>query len=302
MNKLIGGIFIGVLSGRIIKGVGGLYFVRTPDGVYACQARGLFRKQRKTPLVGDFVEILEIDEAKKTGYLQKLLDRKNELIRPRIANVDQAIVVFAAASPDFNMDLLDRFITLIEKQGLDSVICINKSDLAAEGFEESIKAVYSRVGYPVIFVSARTNTGLDALKKVVADKVSVVAGPSGVGKTSLMNLLFPGLSLETGEISRKIERGKHTTRHTEFLPLTDGGFIADTPGFTTLDLEGVAARELPGLFREFAPFFGRCRFADCAHLSEPDCAVKAAVGQAVSASRYESYQNFHKIIRSGSML
>lgn len=283
-----------MISGRIIKGVGGLYFVDTEMGVFSCQARGLFRKQKKTPLVGDLVELLEIDRDKMTGYLHNILKRYNELIRPRVANVDQIIVVFAAASPDINFDLLDRFIAVIEKQGLDIVICINKIDLSNEAFYSDIEKIYSDIGYKVICVSAYDHVGIEELRKAMNNKVSVLAGPSGVGKSSIINIAFPGLSLETGEISRKIERGKHTTRHTEFLPVDGGGYIADTPGFTSLSIDDIPQKDMQHYFREFAPFIGQCRFADCIHISEPDCAVKTQIGKVITEIRYNSYLNFCK--------
>ncbi len=282
-----------MISGRIIKGVGGLYFVDTVNGVYSCQARGLFRKQKKTPLVGDFAEIMIIDEDKKTGYLQNLLKRKNELFRPRVANIDQAIIVFAAVSPDINIDLLDRFIILIEKQQLDIIICINKTDLCDSDVYSGIEKLYSEAGYRIFSVSAHDNHSLDELKSVMDGKVSIVAGPSGAGKSSLINAMFPHINLETGEISKKIARGKHTTRHTEFLKIGAGGYIADTPGFTSLTVDDIPKNELQNYFIEFNDFIGKCRFNDCIHINEPDCAVKEQVGLCISESRYNSYVNFY---------
>lgn len=283
-----------MLSGRIIKGVGGLYFVDTDMGVFTCQARGLFRKQKKTPLVGDFVDILVIDESKKTGYLQNLKKRKNELIRPRAANIDQTIIVFAAASPSLNIDLLDRFIILVEKQNLDIVVCINKIDLSEEPLHRETLDIYLNIGYKTAYVSAYENTGIDALLKLMQGKVSILAGPSGVGKSSLINAILPDARLDIGEISRKIERGKHTTRHTEILKISDDSYIADSPGFASLTLEELKASSLQNYFREFRSFLGKCRFNDCLHLSEPGCVVKEHVGDIIAPSRYQSYVNFYE--------
>ncbi|MCJ7856798.1 ribosome small subunit-dependent GTPase A [Lachnospiraceae bacterium NSJ-143] len=278
------------MSGTIIKGIGGFYYVDTDDGVYECRARGKFRKEKVTPTVGDFAEISVLDKIKKKGSLDAILPRKNELIRPKVANVDQALIIFAAVSPQFNPDLLDRFLILAEEQRLDITICINKIDLDTEERYRIFEDIYAKAGYRVIPVSAEKNINIDRLKRCVEGKISVVAGPSGAGKSSLINCLNPKFSLETGEISRKIERGKHTTRHAELMEIFAGSFIVDSPGFTSLYLNNINPEELKSYFPEFRPFYGQCRFASCRHINEPDCCVKEHVGAEISSMRYERYK------------
>ena len=281
-------------SGRIIKGVAGIYTVVLGDSEYLCQARGLFRKQGRSPIVGDFAEISITDEEKKTGYLLDIFERKNELIRPKIANVDQAVIVVAAEQPQVNLKLLDEFVIMIEKQKLDIIICINKIDLDENGNYIAVGEVYKNAGYTVVYASAEKTSGLDELRSLFAGKVSVLAGPSGVGKSSLINSVFPNVQMQTGELSKKIARGKHTTRKTEFIPVAENGYLADTPGFTSIFLEHIPLAEFKYLFREFEDYNDKCRFADCSHLAEPDCAVKERLGSGISLSRYENYTNFMK--------
>lgn len=275
----------GQIEGRIIKGVGGLYTVVADDGTYNCNVRGVFRKRNFTPAVGDCVYVQLIDAEKRTGTITRFKPRRTELVRPRVANVDQAIIAFAT-HPAINVDMLDRFLLLAEERALEILICINKIDLTG-GYEPMIRR-YSAAGYRVLAVSAETGEGIDGLRRELDRRVSVFAGPSGVGKSSLVNILLSADRMETGELSHKIGRGKHTTRHAELIELYPGTYVVDTPGFTSLSLEHVAPEGLDRLFREFLPL-GQCRFNDCRHISEPDCAVKARVGDTIAPERYERY-------------
>ena len=274
-------------SGRIIKGVGGLYFVDTGREIYECQARGLFRKQKIMPLVGDLTEIAVIDEKKRSGYLMKLLPRKNELFRPRVANIDCAVIVFSVSAPALSAPLLDKFIALVERQGLEIILCFNKTDLSPGA--GILTDIYSKIGYPTVLTSAFDKGSVDRLSDIIKGRTAVLAGPSGVGKSSIVNAILSEKYMETGELSKKIDRGKHTTRHAEFLKLASGGFIVDTPGFASVSTENIPPAEFQFYFREFSEFLGKCRFKDCMHVSEPGCAVKEAVGTEISELRYKSY-------------
>lgn len=276
------------MIGRIIRGVGGLYYVAANNSIYECSARGRFRKAKITPTVGDFVTFTVLDEANKKGALDTIEKRKNSLIRPRVANIDTAVITFAAASPDINRDLLDRFLILAETQHIPNiVICINKSDLVDNKAIEDFKAIYEPL-YSVVFVSAKVNKGIEDLRNLIKG-VTVFAGPSGVGKSSLINSLVPESNRQTGEISKKIERGKHTTRQVELLNMDNDNYIVDSPGFTSLSLDFIDYTELQHYFREFEPYLGQCRFIDCAHIAEPDCAVKAHIGEEISQERYDRF-------------
>ncbi|MBS4869724.1 MAG: ribosome small subunit-dependent GTPase A [Eubacterium sp.] len=276
------------MIGRIIRGVGGLYYVAANNSIYECSARGRFRKAKITPTVGDFVTFTVLDEANKKGALDTIEKRKNSLIRPRVANIDTAVITFAAASPDINRDLLDRFLILAETQHIPNiVICINKSDLVDNKAIEDFKAIYEPL-YSVVFVSAKVNKGIEDLRNLIKG-VTVFAGPSGVGKSSLINSLVPESNRQTGEISKKIERGKHTTRQVELLNMDNDNYIVDSPGFTSLSLDFMDYTELQHYFREFEPYLGQCRFIDCAHIAEPDCAVKAHIGEEISQERYDRF-------------
>lgn len=287
-----------MVDGTIIKGIGGFYYVDTEQGVYECRARGIFRKEKTKPTVGDVVQIMILDEENKKGSLDVIKPRKNELIRPSVANVDQAIIVFSAVSPAINLDLLDRFLVLVAEQELDIIICINKIDLdEAKGYED-IAVLYKEAGYDVLCVSAAKKIGIDSFKKMLKNKISVFAGPSGVGKSSLINAIAPGLKLVTGEISQKIERGKHTTRHAELIELYKNSYIVDSPGFTSLYLTHIHQNELQYYFREFQPFFNHCKYSGCSHTHEPECAVKEEVGKAISQCRYDRYVFLYKQIEN----
>lgn len=279
------------MQGKIIKGIAGFYYVYVVDsGVYECKAKGAFRKDKIKPLVGDDVEIDIISEEEKTGNVISIGPRKSELIRPAVANVDQALLIFATKNPEPNLNLLDRFLCMMEEQDVPVFICFNKDDLVDDDFQKQIRDTYERAGYKVIFTSAKKEEGIDKIREVLKGKTSTVAGPSGVGKSSIVNLLTEGHSMETGEVSAKIGRGKHTTRHSELLYLGDDTYIMDTPGFSSLFVPKCDPVELYSLFPEFIEPEKHCRFGGCVHYKEPGCGVKEAVekGQ-IAASRYENY-------------
>jgi ribosome biogenesis GTPase len=285
-------------KGRIIRGVGGLYYVAAYGCIYECSARGKFRKARITPTVGDYVEFTVLDEDNKKGALDTIEKRKNILLRPRVANIDCAIITFAAKSPDINLDLLDRFILLAETQHIAKIlICINKAELVDEDYKTAIRQIYEPY-YKVIFTSTKENIGIDELKSEINACEAVFAGPSGVGKSSLINALLPHLNRQTGEISHKIERGKHTTRQVELLEAGNDTYIVDSPGFTSLSTEFLSAEELQDYFKEFKPYLGNCYYNDCVHIHEPNCAVKEQVGKTISNERYERYVSLYNELKN----
>lgn len=276
-----------MLKGRIIKGVGGLYFIATENGLFECSARGIFRKNKIIPTVGDYVNISIISE--NSGIIEEIIERKNILIRPRVSNIDCAIITFAIFSPNINIDLLDRFLILAESQNIENIIiCINKCDLANSQDLEKISKIYSEI-YDIVFVSTFKESGIDNLKNMIDGKVTVFAGPSGVGKSSIINQILPNAMLETGEISKKIERGKHTTRQVQLLEAWESTYIVDSPGFTSLNLDFINSEDFAYYFKEFRPYLGKCKFCDCKHLNEPDCSIKENVGKVISEDRYERY-------------
>ena len=276
-----------MLKGRIIKGIGGLYFVDTSNGIIECSVRGIFRKSKITPTVGDYVNILTLSD--KNGIIEEILERKNILIRPRVSNIDCAVITFSIISPNINIDLLDRFLILAESQNIENIIiCINKSDLANKDDVNLITNLYGKI-YPVVFTSTLNNKGIEDLKNLIDKKVTVFAGPSGVGKSSLINTILPNISLKTGDISKKIERGKHTTRQVELLEAWKGTYIVDSPGFTSLTIDFVEKDKLDYYFKEFRNFLGNCKFYDCKHLYEPNCAIKEQIGKNISEERYNRY-------------
>lgn len=279
------------MTGKIIKGIAGFYYVHVENaGVYECKAKGIFRNQKIKPLVGDDVELELLDTEKKLAAIVDILPRRSQLIRPAVANVDQALIVFAAKNPEPNYSLLDRFLILMAKQNLPVIICFNKTDLISADEKEKIENGYRNSGYEIRFLSAKGKSGTEDIARLLEHKTTVLAGPSGVGKSTLVNLLQPGVIMETGAVSEKIKRGKHTTRHSEFIWIKEDTYILDTPGFSSLELEGIEAEELMNYFPEFHPFDGNCRFRGCVHENEPDCAIKQAVKDGIiSESRYESY-------------
>ncbi len=283
-----------MLKGTIIKGIGGFYYVATEKGVYECRARGIFRKEGIKPVVGDTVKITILNENEKEGSLDVIEQRKTLLIRPRVANVEQAIIVFAAKSPNLNLDLLDRFLLLAEEQQLDIVICINKIDKDKTQSYQKIAELYRSAGYTVLCLSAEKDIGIEDLKQVLQNKISVFAGPSGVGKSSLINKAFPHANMETGEVSPKIQRGRHTTRHAELIQIGEKSYIVDSPGFTSLYLEGITQQTLQYYFREFQPYLHKCYYTSCSHTHEPDCRIKEQINKAISEIRYQRYVTIYE--------
>lgn len=274
-------------TGRVIKSYNSFFYVETGDGLLACRIRGRLKRDRRgigSVCPGDIVEYSRLQDG--TGVVERPLKRKSLLRRPAVANVDQVVLTFAAAQPDLHPLLLNRFLVLAEWSDIPSIIiCVNKMDLAKS---KDFLSDYENL-YPIIRVSAKEQEGIGELRKCLAGKVTVFAGPSGVGKSSLLNALDSGLKLVTGDVSEKILRGRHTTRVAELLPY-EGGFIADTPGFSAMELSELESAELAGYFPEFIPYLGKCRFSPCTHSHEPDCAVKRAVeGKEISSERYEAY-------------
>lgn len=279
------------MQGKIVKGIAGFYYVHDGIGsVYECRAKGVFRNRKEKPLVGDDVEITVLDEKNKTGNVERILPRKNSLIRPAVANVDQALVVFAVTDPEPNLNLLDRFLVMMRMQKVPVIIAFSKADLTDSDGEENLRRIYEHAGCTVCFFSTRKQQGLDRLDELLAGKTTVLAGPSGVGKSSLTNHLQPDAEMEIGELSRKISRGKNTTRHSELFFVKDGTFVCDTPGFSSIYVDGIEARDLQAFYPEFSAYEDRCRFLGCVHVGERECGVKDAVAAGnIAASRYENY-------------
>ncbi|BCN31567.1 ribosome small subunit-dependent GTPase A [Anaeromicropila herbilytica] len=287
------------MQGKIIKGIAGFYYIHTPYmGVYECKAKGIFRSQKIKPLVGDNVDIDVIDESNKKGNIVKILERKNQLIRPMVSNVDQAIIIFAVSSPKPNLNLLDRFLIMMLKEGVNTIICFNKSDLVSEDEFDNLSNIYRSCGYQVIGTSTVLDEGIQAVQALLEDKTTVLAGPSGVGKSSLINQITPNANMETGAISDKIQRGKHTTRHSELHYINETSYIMDTPGFSSLYLDGIECNELKDYFSEFTEYEEGCRYKGCIHINEPDCRVKDALelGE-ISEVRYRNYVTIYQELK-----
>ncbi len=297
------------MRGKIIRGVGGFYYVHAEDGVtYECRAKGIFRREKIKPLVGDDAEISVLDAAEATGNVDALLPRQNTLIRPAAANVDQAMITFAVVRPKPNLGLLDRFLILMRAQEIPVIICFNKTDLGDEEQIRELREIYRGCGCRLCFISVARREGLDEIRALLEGKTTVLAGPSGVGKSSLTNTFFPGERMETGEISRKTKQGRQTTRHTELLVLPAveelGGrdsYLLDTPGFSSLELEDFAYEDLKNYYPEFAPYAPECRFLSCMHLKEPGCAVKEAVKSGeISQKRYDGYVSLAEELKNNN--
>lgn len=277
----------GMQEGLLLKGIGGLYFVEAADEIWECRARGIFRKTGVTPVAGDRVHFRVLEDG--TGSLEEILPRRNLLIRPPVANLDCLVIVASVVQPSPHMLVIDKMTAIAEAKDIEPVIVVNKADLEEA---DGLASIYRQSGLDVFVVSAADGTGLVPLRKRLEGRISAFTGNSGVGKSSLLNRL-EGMVLETGEISRKLGRGRHTTRTTALYKMKNGGYIVDTPGFSSLEMEKILrihTAELPGCFREFAPYAGRCRFSSCAHVLEPGCAVREAVETGkIAPSRYESY-------------
>ena len=279
------------MKGKIIKGISGFYSVNVPgQGVYECKARGIFRKKEIRPLIGDNVEITLVNAEKKIGNVSKILPRNNHLDRPAVANLDQMVIVFSVRQPDPNLTLLDGFLVMLEAKNIEAIICFNKTDLLERDTIDDISQLYRQIGYDVVETSFTQSTGIDELKQLLMEKTSVFAGPSGVGKSSILNLIQKETVLETGTISDKIGRGKHTTRHVELICFDHNSYVVDTPGFSSLSLEAIDADSLKYLFKEFYTYEPDCKYIGCNHLNEPQCGVKEAVEEGkIAENRYYSY-------------
>ena len=278
---------------RIIKALSGFYYVQTEDGVVECRARGRFRRQDQSPLVGDFVRITRQGDK---GVLEALLPRKNAFIRPAVANIDQLVVLASCAIPVTEPFLIDRVLAIAQLQNVPALVVVNKDDLAPA---QPLAEIYRRAGVPVLVTSAETGEGIEALREALAGKLSCLTGNSGVGKSSLLNRACPQLRLPVGEVSEKLGRGRHTTRHIELYSLGSNTFVADTPGFSAFDterMELVHKQQLQYAFPEFAPYLGHCQFPDCAHRKEPGCAVRKALAEGkIGQTRYSSYERLYEL-------
>lgn len=286
------------MKGKIIKGIAGFYYVYAEENTYECKAKGKFRNQKVKPLVGDDVEITVLDEQELLGNIECILPRHSELIRPAVANVDQTLVVFAAASPEPNWNLLDRFLIMMQRQHVPTIICFNKNDLVAEETIMQYRNIYAKSGCQILEASTYKEHGMDALRQVLQGKTTALAGPSGVGKSSIMNMLNPGAHMDTGDISRKIQRGRHTTRHSEILPIGEDTYLMDTPGFSSIYFYDLEPEELKLYYREFEAYEPYCRFGGCNHIGERECGVKQAVADGeIASSRYENYCLFFEELK-----
>lgn len=278
---------------RIIKALSGFYYVQTEDGVVECRARGRFRRQDQSPLVGDFVRITRQGDK---GVLEALLPRKNAFIRPAVANIDQLVVLASCAIPVTEPFLIDRVLAIAQLQNVPALVIVNKDDLAPA---QPLAEIYRRAGVPVLVTSAETGEGIEALREALAGKLSCLTGNSGVGKSSLLNRACPQLQLPVGDVSEKLGRGRHTTRHIELYSLGSNTFVADTPGFSAFDterMELVHKEQLQYAFPEFAPYLGHCQFPDCAHRKEPGCAVRKALAEGkIGQTRYSSYERLYEL-------
>jgi len=288
-----------MIDGIIIRGVGGNYYVDIGSEVIECRARGLFRIKNIKPLVGDKVLIRLTVEDEKSGYIEEIKDRINEIKRPSVANVEQLLIFFAVSNPEPSFLLLDKLLIAAEINNLKPIICFNKSDLCKEERKRELVDLFVNTGYKVLFTSINDFESIENLKDVLKDKLSVFSGPSGVGKSSIMNAVQPDFELKTGEISVKLKRGKHTTRHAEIYKLSFGGFVVDTPGFSSFELGKVDEYELSDYYPEISKYSVGCRFDDCLHYKEPDCVIKDSVSKGlISETRYNNYTKLLEEIKN----
>ncbi|MCR4908720.1 MAG: ribosome small subunit-dependent GTPase A [Lachnospiraceae bacterium] len=290
------------MKGRIIRGVGGFYYVKSPESelVYECRPRGIFRKDMKKPLVGDMVLIEEVTDDHPAGNIVEIEERRSELVRPAVANVDQVFLILAVADPDPSAFLLDRFLLRMGVAGLPVIVAMNKTDLDGEGISREFEHIYRGTGISFLFFSAKRGDGIEAFRERLSGKISVLAGPSGVGKSTLINTLLGYDLRRTGEVSEKLKRGKQTTTSTELLEIGENTFLMDTPGFSSLELPDIGKEELGSYFPEIRERAGQCFFAGCAHISEPDCAVRLAVENGMFEKlRYASYTAFYEELKGG---
>lgn len=283
-------------TGLILKGIGGFYYVKAGDTVYECKARGVFRRNAITPLVGDHVKLLI--EENQSPVIAEILPRKNSLIRPPMANLDKLVLVAATCDPAPSTLVIDKIIAAAEDKGISPILVISKIDLEQAQW---LRDIYEPIGFPVVLVSSATGEGVERVKELLRGKITAFTGNSGVGKSSLLNQIDRRFCLETGEISRKLGRGRHTTRQVELFPLEGGGYVADTPGFSAIQMERydvVHKEQLPYCFREFEPFLDQCRFPSCSHTCEKGCAVLEAVREGkISRSRHESYVALYQEVK-----
>lgn len=289
-----------VYKGRIVKGISGFYDIYVEGhGTVECRAKGIFRKDGIKPLVGDIASLTITDAVKAEGMIHEIEKRASSLIRPEVANVDQVLLLFAYHAPKPNFNLLDKFLVSMEKQEIPTILCFNKMDFLAEKERDEILDIYAGCGCPFLEISAASGAGVEKLQKLLEGKTTALAGPSGVGKSTLTNVLCPEAGMETGEISRKLERGKHTTRHSELLRLDKGTYLMDTPGFSALMLDTISHEELGKYYREFYPYEGQCRYQPCSHIHEPGCSVRRAVEEGkIHQKRYESYRQLYEELKN----
>lgn len=285
-------------SGIILKGIGGFYFVKSQDDVYRCKARGIFRKDGLTPLPGDRVSISVDDYSSRIGNIDEILPRESELVRPAVSNINQLVSVIAVKSPGADLTLLDKLLITAMQKEISAIICVNKIDLDDAGERQNMISEYEKAGYRVIELSSKNACGFEQLREALNGKISVFSGQSGVGKSTILNIIMDSMIMKTGEISSRVERGKHTTRHAELIELAGGGYIVDTPGFSSFELTGVHVDALERCYPEFADCLGGCRFTGCSHISEPGCSVKDALSKGIiGCGRYERYIQFHNYLK-----
>ncbi|MEL7604903.1 MAG: ribosome small subunit-dependent GTPase A [Sedimentibacter saalensis] len=292
-----------MIDGIIIRGVGGNYCVDTGEKLIECRARGLFRIKNIKPLVGDRVKIRITEEDENNGYIEEIEERFNEIKRPPIANAEQLLIFFAVTNPEPSFLLLDKLLIAAEINNLKPVICFNKCDLADDKKKTELEQIFINTGYKVIFTSKKDEKSIEKLKEILKDKLSVFSGPSGVGKSSIMNAVQPDFHLKTGEISDKLKRGRHTTRHAEIYKLSFGGYVVDTPGFSSFELSGIGEYELKEYYPEIKKFDEGCRFADCLHNKEPNCVIKDSVSEGkISETRFSNYRRLLEEIQKAKKI